>query len=473
MTLDKWDRLQSYARRVKELHHECSCFDCACSSIVPILLSKFRGAPLFPRLKLLKALALDGETATYTIPLLSSTLRSITVACDEDIGAKNCANFETVLCALHVTSPDIRELVLLDENKSGFSIGERHIKSLSDLRHLRRFTSRVPLDSAAWKDMGTLPFIQHLDITINKYGSTSSDTSSLVLPDLRSLTLRGPLKDLSDFLGRSEFPVLRSASFRVDGSPLPVLLKGFFKLAKDKLPPTLRQFSLRCESVTNPEGSYPRDTSNKLLLDLRPLGAFAQLEELHIDLGEQTAVHVSDRDIRTLAKALPRLVSLTLRCNPGPYGGLRRRPTVASLVALATRCPRLACLHLSDLDVADLDVYQDSAENGCSSQAKLLTVPALDHKLRELEISFFRTKTRGGVFEFAEKLDRLFPNLVNVRSLDVPTESRVARMSDYMWSSWDVTKACVGYLQNARRNSVPLATSCPPANATSDSVVVP
>ena len=438
---------------------------------MPIFLSKSRGAPLFPRLKLLKALALDGETATYTIPLLSSTLRSITVACDEDFGAKNCANFETVLCALHVTSPDVRELVLLDENKSGFSLGERHIKSLSNFPHLRRFTSRVTLDSAAWKDMGTLPFIQHLDITINKYGSTSSDTSSFVLPDLRSLTLRGPLKDLSEFLGRSEFPVLRSASFRVDGSPLPATLKRFFKLTKDKLPPTLRRFSLRCESVTNPEGSYPRDTSNKLLLDLRPLGAFAQLGELHIDLGGQTAVHVSDREIRALAKALPRLVSLTLRCNPGPYDGLRRRPTVASLVALATRCPRLSCLHLSDLDV-DSEVDCTRAEDSCD-KPKLLTVPALDHKLRELEILFFRTKTRGGVFEFAEKLDRLFPHLANVRSLDVPTESRVARMSDYMWSSWDVTKACVGYLQNARRNSVPLATSCPPANATSDSVVVP
>ncbi|KAM5545011.1 hypothetical protein V8D89_001122 [Ganoderma adspersum] len=441
-----------------------------CPSIVPILLSKSRSAPLFPRLKLLKVLALDGETAPYTIPLLSSTLRSITVACDEDIGAKNRDNFETILCALHVTSPDIRELVLLDENKSGFSLGERHIKSLSDFPHLRRFTSRIPLDSAAWKNMGTLPSIQHLDITIRKLGVTP-DTCSLVLPDLQSLTLRGTLKDLSDFLSQSELPALHSASFRIDGSPLPIpaTLKSFFKLAKDKLPPTLRRFSLRCEEVTNPEGSYPRDPS-KLLLDLRPLAAFTQLEELHIDLGGATAVHVSDREIRTLAKALPRLVSLTLRCNPGPHYDLRRRPTVTSLVALATRCPRLACLHLSALDV-DPDPDVDAAENG-GNKAKLLAVPALDHGLRELEIFFFRTKTRGGVFEFAEKLDRLFPNLVNVRSQDIPTESRAAsRVSDCMWSPWDVTKACVGYLQNVRRNSLPLA-ACLPAIATPDSVVV-
>ena len=188
-----------------------------------------------------------------------------------------------------------------------------------------------------------------------------------------------------------------------------------------------------------------------MVFDTKPLAAFTELEELHIDLGGATPVHMSDREIRTLAKALPRLVSLILRCNPGPYDDLRRRPTVASLVALATRCPRLACLHLSDLDV-DLDVDRDSAEKGCSSKATLLTVPALDHKLRELEILFFRAKTRE-VFEFAEKVDRLFPHLVNVRSQDMPTESRAAGASDCMWSSWDVAKTCVGYLQNARRNN--------------------
>ncbi|KAM5544997.1 hypothetical protein V8D89_001108 [Ganoderma adspersum] len=402
-------------------------------------------------------MCLDGETAPYMIPLLSSTLKSITVAFDKDIGTKNWDNFETILCALHVTSPDIRELVLLDKNRFRFTLGERHIKSLSDFPHLRHFTSRLPLDPAAWQAIGILPSIRHLDITIHDWGA-NPDTSSLVLPNLQSLTLRGTLLVLTDFLRRSSLPVLRSASFRVDDSPFPtpVTLKNFFILAKDRLPPAFRRFALRCVLVTKPNGFHPGDTS-KLLLDLKPLAAFTELEELHIDLGGVTVVHVSDREIRTLAKALPRLVSLTLRCDPGPHYGLRQGPTVASLVALATLCPRLARLHLSDLDLdLDLDVDVDvdvGAENGCN-KAKLLAIPALDHKLRELEILFFRTMTRGGVFELAEKLDRLFPHLVNVRSRDVLTESRAASASDRMWSSWDVTKACVGYLQNARRNNL-------------------
>ena len=89
----------------------------------------------------------------------------------------------------------------------------------------------------------------------------------------------------------------------------------------------------------------------------------------------------------------------------------------------------------------------------CASSSAAVSSRPLLSASGTLKNLFFRTKTRGGVFEFAEKLDRLFPHLVNVRSLAEPTESRVARMSDCMWSSWDVTKACVGYLQNARCNN--------------------
>ena len=178
------------------------------------------------------------------------------------------------------------------------------------------------------------------------------------------------------------------------------------------------------------------------LLDVSPLIAFTQLEDLHIDLGS-TAIHVSDRGIRTLAKALPRLISLTLRYSSGS-GIPHHRPTLASLVTLVTRCPYLDSLHLADLDI---DVRPDI------DAAKLAT-STLGHKLCELEIIALRT--RAGrleeAFKFAEKLDRLFPHLVPRVSPQNARED--LENASGMWSLWEVMKACLGFMQNRRRNSL-------------------
>ena len=91
---------------------------------------------------------------TDTISLLSSTLRSIVAPFepyddDDGSGAKSRDDFEMMLSALHIACPDLRELMLLEEHESAFSLDARHLKSLADLSHLQRFTSRISLDIAA------------------------------------------------------------------------------------------------------------------------------------------------------------------------------------------------------------------------------------------------------------------------------------------------------------------------------------
>ncbi|KAI1785283.1 hypothetical protein LXA43DRAFT_1066046 [Ganoderma leucocontextum] len=322
-------------------------------------------------------------------------------------------NFEVLLSAIHISSPALRELLIIKGLKFyalNFHLHVRHIQSLAGFTRLQCFTSQLTLDAATWRQLGSLHSLQHLDIRSLACDETPEPESySFSLPDLRDLRLGGPLQSLLAFVEKLKSPNLHSVSFRVrhgdQAAPTPdSRLEEFFNLAMDKLPATLRKFAMKCNG--------------------------------------KTTVRMSDEAIVMLSKALPRLRSLTLQYTPISHltdtslGGHFVRPTLGALIALAAHCPHLSRLHLADIDV-DADPGTD--------------VPALHHQLDELEFTCFRTKTEGRdrVFDFAEMLDRLFPHLVNV----VPSrDPEAAGISYHQWSLWDVAKASLGCLQSVRRN---------------------
>ena len=137
-----------------------------------------------------------------------------------------------------------------------------------------------------------------------------------------------------------------------------------------------------------------------------------------------------------LADALPRLVSLSFSYIPAsryarvPSPGTR--PTIGALVALARACPHLARLRIPDIDV----------NAGPTKDA----IPALDHKLRELEITAFSTHAHQDAFGIADKVHRLFPNLRNVQL----EEAWSSGSPGYKDSLWNITKAYLSYLQAIR-----------------------
>ncbi|KAM5544990.1 hypothetical protein V8D89_001101 [Ganoderma adspersum] len=459
---DDWALLRSYARRVKELHLQWSDLQCIASFYSS-------GASLLPRLQRLQVSDLDALTTAYTIPLLSPTLQSVVVSFD--IGTdpvhpdiKDRDNFEVFLGALRIASPSLQELKLSYQYRT-FHVGKKHISTLSDFGRLQRFSSLVALDPAAWSQLGSLRSLHHLDISIrasdspldlewdshsdSELDSTATpDSYFLVLPELQSVRLKGPLDTLTTFLDKLESPSLRSFTCHVHSSPTPSTLVDFLDQAKDKLPRTLHKFTVQCYSVSQPGAGYGQTMPFDLKPLLPPLVSFAEVEDVSLDFYE-LPVHVSDDAIRILASSLPRLVSLALRYRP-PSRYIApprqadedtevpdRRPTIGALVALATGCPHLARLH-----VVDIDVEAEAAEE--------VAVPNLDHKLRELEITSFSTQTQQGVFGFAEKVHRLFPYLMNVRS-----ES--GWLAQGAGSGWNVAKAYLGFLQTVYGNSGRLA----------------
>ena len=469
ITPDDWALLRSYAFRVKELRYQWSDLEDIGPCIIPILTTSFyaNGASLLPRLQRLQMSDLNTQLTTCMIPLLSPTLQSVTVSFDVGEDSEDCPNikdrdnFEMFISALRVASPSLSELEVLDQSRT-FYMSQRHIDSISGFTFLQCFLSHITLNPSAWSQLGSLRSLQHLDISIRssdlEWGSyldpsdadTTPDSYSLALPNLRRFKLRGPHDTLAVFLDNLESPALQSFTCNVYSSPTPSALEDFLNQAKDKLPRTLRKLTLQSFSMSQPGATrYGQTVPINLQPLLPPLASLAGLEDLYLDFFE-LPIHVSDDAIRVLANGLPTLVSLALRylspsrytAAPDPDTGaapVDRRPTIGALIALATGCPHLARLQLVDIDVE-------------AEAAKDIVVPSLDHKLRELEITAFRTRTQQGVFGFAEKVHRLFPHLVNV-------QSEGSWKTHGAGSEWNVAKAYLGFLQTgAERNNGPLTS---------------
>ncbi|PIL32739.1 hypothetical protein GSI_04854 [Ganoderma sinense ZZ0214-1] len=408
------------------------------------------GASLLPRLQRLRLPNLDAETTAYTIPLLSPTVQSVTVSFDvgtdpDDPKIKDRDNFEMFLSALRVASPSLQELVVFHQYRT-FHMGKKHIDSMSGFAHLQHFSSTITLNPAAWSQLGSIRPLRHLDICIRSLDSPSNlepgshlentdanltpESYTLSLPNLHSAKVKGPLDTLAIFVDNLESPALRSLTFNVYSSPTPSVLGEFLDLAKEKLPRALRKLVLQSFSLRQPQsGPYEQAEPVDLQPLLPPLASLTGLEDLSLDFFE-IPMYVSDDAIRTLADGLPTLVSLALRYKPPCYHRTAadpdaqapdKRPTIGALVALANGCPHLARLHIVDVDV-DAETPHDCV------------VPALDHPLRELEITSFSSRTRGRVFGFAEKLHRIFPHLGDVRAHGA-------------CSGWNVAKEYLEYLQ--------------------------
>ncbi|KAM5545030.1 hypothetical protein V8D89_001141 [Ganoderma adspersum] len=309
----------------------------------------------------------------------------------------------------------------------------------------------------------TLPevaFIDHLDIVVTGTSGPYHSEFALDFPHLQYLRLEGPLHILVILLGKLECPNLRSASFVLPNLPLPTntedfdSLGAFLDLVKDRLPYALRKFAIGCPPPPGPPQQPLGQDEIRLNLDLLlpSLAPFTELDDLSIDLGD-ISVDVSDHGISILSSTLPNLVSLILRYSPrslipghNESHGQDGRPTVHSLIALAEHCPRLTRLHLADINI-------DAVTGATSDSDALPTINVVNHRnLRELEISYLRTKSllENAVFDFSQKIDLLFPQLVNIRSKH--SDYAVSVSLYHSVQLCDILKSCLGFIRNLRNN---------------------
>ncbi|KAM5545008.1 hypothetical protein V8D89_001119 [Ganoderma adspersum] len=441
----------------------------------PLLLERCCNVPLFPRLQLLEIFSPSTHTAKLIPYLSSKSLKSVTVTFTGDgyhygRDSEDGCIFDELLKMLCASFHDLQALYLRILNSgSPFPLQKRHIDQLPHFSRLQHFLAHMELEPNAWSQIATLASsLQHLDLVLNGWG-TMPTSYSLEFPGLRSLNLKGPIKALSAFLEGLESPNLHSFSFEIpycEDALSPESLEDLCGLGKEKLPPSLRRFSLKCHKLVRRAGSaavWSRSRRDIVPLSLAtllaPLTSFSELEGLSIDLSQcGVDVRVSDEDIRALSSAFPQLTELALRYPPeldsrSDENPLRaenfdrlgdQRPTLGALRTLAVGCPRLARLHLADVD-ADADSSSVDIEGVASIPAR----PGLGHPLRELEICSIGTESQQGAFELAVKLDELFPNLMNVRSRDIIMAPVGGSWVSHR-SLWDVTNTCIGFMQYLR-----------------------
>ena len=419
---DHWIRLLKYSSRIKELHldrRKDDTDDSLCDCILPLFLAKSGGiTSLFPRLQRLRPLFLHPQNGLYMCFLLCPELQSFAVSLNvfkDSTGGANEQLFSMTLGTLSCIARDLQEFILLDDSFASFNMREVNIRCLSLFPHLQRFVSQASLEPAVWANIGVLRRLKYLDINMDHHSSGATptgDAHSVELLELKSLTLRGSPINFSGFLGGIKAPTLRSATFLVESDrslPTPrATLEILLHLIKPALPETLINFTLTCQLVYNIQPFV-----DLFHIDLwGPLSFFSNLKEISIDFSN-SPILVSDTEITTLSGALPRLRSLTLQYAYGYSYPMPTRPTIKALVALATRCPDLAHLHLVDLDLDTLIMRAMPAEG--TEAVTELEVPVLLCRLHILEIDSFRAVGCLNVKNFVLQLNRLFPEVVTVR----------------------------------------------------------
>ncbi|KAM5534203.1 hypothetical protein V8D89_012110 [Ganoderma adspersum] len=398
-----WKILLNYSSRVMELHFD-GCTDNALHNpVLSFLLIRSGGVErLFPRLQTLRPSYLHPEKTAHVFPLLGySGLQSLAVSFDAFkaiMGDGNAGLFDIILAGLGCGAPGLQKVILFGEGCEYLIVKDLHIEGLSRLPLLQRFVSRARLEPVAWMNLDILQRLKYLSITLD-YRKDVTPIHSLALSELKTLTLKGSLANISAFLSQMEAPSLSSATFVIESSSSPPIpseaVETFFCLLKGMLPHAT-SFAFTCSSICRDQSFH-----NSFHINLwSPLSFLTRLEELSIDL-EDSFIMVSDMEISILSGTFPRLRSLTLRYPSGySHPNTRAMPTIATLTKLATGCPELAYLHLAELRV--------------DTSVQYTLLPALRHRLCVLEIDFFHLADCCSMSDFFLQLDRLFPMVTTI-----------------------------------------------------------
>ena len=406
---DKWVILLSYSCRVKELHLDGRGDGALHNPVLSLLLDRSEGVKhLFPSLLRFRPSYVHIDRTADLLPMLYSGLHILAVSFDAFQATRggNAELLRIILLKLSHGAPCLEEMVLFGEGCQCFAVNRAHIKGLSRLPLLQRFVSHAQLEPAAWMNINEIKHLKCLAVTLAYRGQDVTPISkacSCTLPELKTLTLKGSLDEISKFLNQVDLPTICSATFLVNSSfssPIPSeAVEAFFWLFKSNLP-HITSLAFTCKSI-----HHGRSGNNPFHIDLwTPLSFLNRLEELSIDLGDSLVV-VSDTEIKTLSDAVPRLRSLKLRYVYGySHPETRAMPTIAALAELGTKCPELAYLDLAELRV--------------DNSVQYTRLPVLRHRLSALEISFFHVVNCCNMADFFLQLDRLFPIVTTVGSQD-------------------------------------------------------
>ncbi|KAI0352051.1 hypothetical protein OH77DRAFT_832351 [Trametes cingulata] len=406
ITEQDWARFQQYALHIQEL--VVVAFDNLDSHIWTIV-AHWNGArrPLLPRLRRLE-LPVD-EKAPHTTILVPPALDHLGLHMRS--GYKTCWSFmkET----LKPKFKSLRSLSVFQETMFG---GSRHPVSdliprplnLPQLQILQ--LHGVPsLTPSLLRTLSSIPCLRDLKIDYDVEENTVyEDGVRYPFLSLETLALSSDLSSLAKVLSMVSFAELRSVTIDAQSRcrTLDSDISTHLVPVLSTLPPGLRYLHVALACIRC-------DVGHSLTLDALagPLHSQQELEDVSFRFrGFLGGIHM-DEMLLAATESWPDLTSYELAFSfneddvqleypqsaDSPWyeedGSL---PRIATVIKLAECRPRLRQLHLPGIDL-------------CVDLPSLTFVPALNHRLRSLDLSFLQ-KSRP-LFELALILDKLFPNL--------------------------------------------------------------
>ncbi|EIW53998.1 uncharacterized protein TRAVEDRAFT_66660 [Trametes versicolor FP-101664 SS1] len=400
----EWARFQHYAQHLRELYDGGD----PRRHIYPRatwtqLGARADGRPLFPRLRCLWSLQVD-SAGILELPLLSPSVRNLSVVIQDHTVHHEPELIQRALQTVRQTVLHLEHLSLkCDEGNAfrGLSTAASSFLTFKDVRSLV-LDGNLTVDRAIFAGFCQFTALEHLSVTLYITDGERGPLDFGSFPSLRKACIRGPPDDLARFFAGVSLPALRKLSLDFSTDPAEAVLLASVASIFDAVPSGITHLEIkrlrRARWFVPRSDEERRPRPHTLMPIIKPAMRLRALARVSIDF--TFVPSVTDADIARMLEAWPALTELAIH-----YGGRGDddfelgRPTAATLLAVATRSPKLVSLTLPDTDLRN-------------AGSVLPALPFPEHGLETLFLgSGIRIKRDEQFLRAALLIDRLFPYL--------------------------------------------------------------
>ncbi|KAI1786089.1 hypothetical protein LXA43DRAFT_82522 [Ganoderma leucocontextum] len=332
------------------------------------------------------------ETSPFAL-LLSPTLRVLDLRFALENKEENRLRFphiaSSLLQTLPLMVPDLEHL----SYGAPFNLGQEYLRHFTRLKSLSA-PPNPALNEHRLQILSSITTLQNLSCFIDLSGISSLAFPPHAFQQLTELTIRGYSDHLVTFLLACRLLNLVRINLRshITQQPSARQPRDMFSAVCQCCNPTL--LTSFAADFTHRFASRP----SSLMEYLEPLLALPNITSFHL-VFFLTEPSIRDDDLARFSAAWPHLASFRVLHRTKQYSEHDvARPTLAGIIELARRCPRLTTFHIPEVDAGVVP------ENGA--------VPPLGHGLRSALIeNIVPPMSSQAYLEVATVLDRVFPKI--------------------------------------------------------------
>lgn len=361
--------------------------------------------PLLPRLRTLVVHDIDAAEQGAWMLLLSPSVRTLRMSFIEgSLSAASASRSrlsatESLFPLVAAAIPDLTEFWI--EGGLPEDLPPRYLFSLARLKRLEKLNtiySGAVVDHEALQCISHMTALRNVELRICLDGIGPSDSLQLgeAFDGLTNIHISGSIHDIRRLFKAIRCPNLISFGLTISAAPTMKVLKDSLAEACDRVSKSISEAHIYVSAhIDSPDISLGDI--------LQPYLPFREMASMEMEFDHHIPCW-NDEDMLAFANAWPLLKSFFWSCGvPDPLPlPLPSQPTVAGVVELARRCPRLEYLTLPLLDVRTLPRPRD--------------VPPVGHKsMQSLDVGRYIGGETANLLDLAVILDVLFPRLKRQR----------------------------------------------------------